>query len=143
VILTLQVLVFSYWPGALDVLGAALRQNDVPHVYGAGKNGLTAALSAFCDGHAPSAALKHADVASDSLHAGAGGKFSAKRTYAGGFNSEPMPWDLQHRAKGAPRVLLLPLKDAGAGLNLSEAQHVLLMEPSLSPAMEAQVCCMD
>ena len=38
-------------------------------------------------------------------------------------------------------MLLLPLKDAGAGLNLSEAQHVLLMEPALSPAMEAQVCC--
>lgn len=36
------------------------------------------------------------------------------------------------------QVLLLPLKDAGAGLNLTEAQHVLLMEPTVSPAMEAQ-----
>jgi E3 ubiquitin-protein ligase SHPRH len=35
-------------------------------------------------------------------------------------------------------VLLLPLKRAGAGLNLTEATHVLLVEPSLNPALEAQ-----
>jgi hypothetical protein len=45
---------------------------------------------------------------------------------------------MQSSAKGVARVLLLPLKDAGAGLNLSEAQHVLLMEPSIDPACEAQ-----
>jgi E3 ubiquitin-protein ligase SHPRH len=35
-------------------------------------------------------------------------------------------------------VLLLPLRRAGAGLNLTEATHVLLVEPSLNPALEAQ-----
>lgn len=35
-------------------------------------------------------------------------------------------------------VLLLPLKKAGAGLNLTEATHVILMEPSMDVSMESQ-----
>jgi hypothetical protein len=35
--LVAQILVFSWWPGALSVLGDALRSNGVPHVYGEGK----------------------------------------------------------------------------------------------------------
>ncbi|GIL56939.1 hypothetical protein Vafri_12224 [Volvox africanus] len=37
-----------------------------------------------------------------------------------------------------PRVLLLQLKQGGAGLNLTEAQHVVLVEPQLDPAAEVQ-----
>ncbi|EFJ51898.1 hypothetical protein VOLCADRAFT_87560 [Volvox carteri f. nagariensis] len=40
--------------------------------------------------------------------------------------------------QGKPRVLLLQLKQGGAGLNLTEAQHVVLVEPQLDPAAEAQ-----
>eukprot|EP00178_Gracilaria_changii_P004642 TRINITY_DN17548_c1_g1_i1.p1 TRINITY_DN17548_c1_g1~~TRINITY_DN17548_c1_g1_i1.p1 ORF type:complete len:1612 (-),score=198.92 TRINITY_DN17548_c1_g1_i1:446-5281(-) len=35
-------------------------------------------------------------------------------------------------------VILLPLRRAGAGLNLTEARHVVLVEPSLQIALEAQ-----
>ncbi|KAI0561984.1 Helicase [Gracilaria domingensis] len=35
-------------------------------------------------------------------------------------------------------VILLPLRRAGAGLNLTEARHVVLVEPSLQVALEAQ-----
>ena len=38
----------------------------------------------------------------------------------------------------AYNVLLLPLKRGAHGLNLTEAQHVLLLEPVLDPGMEAQ-----
>ncbi|KAG2482055.1 hypothetical protein HYH03_018991 [Edaphochlamys debaryana] len=37
-----------------------------------------------------------------------------------------------------PRVLLLQLRQGGAGLNLTEAQHVVMVEPQLDPALEAQ-----
>lgn len=36
------------------------------------------------------------------------------------------------------KVLLLPLKKAGAGLNLTEAKHVILVEPSMNVSLEAQ-----
>jgi len=35
-------------------------------------------------------------------------------------------------------VLLLPLHRAGAGLNLTEASHVVLVEPSMNISLEAQ-----
>jgi hypothetical protein len=38
-----------------------------------------------------------------------------------------------------PRVLLLLVSQGGLGLNLTEAQHVVLLEPLLDPALEAQV----
>ncbi len=64
-------------------------------------------------------------------------------------NAIPHLGDGQHSAKeigkcveafkrGDANVLLLPLHRAGAGLNITEATHVLLVEPSLNPALEAQ-----
>ena len=38
----------------------------------------------------------------------------------------------------APRVLLLAIKQGGNGLNLTAAQHVILVEPLLSSGLEAQ-----
>lgn len=36
-------------------------------------------------------------------------------------------------------VLLLPVKSGGNGLNLIEATHVMIVEPTMNPAVEAQV----
>lgn len=43
-----------------------------------------------------------------------------------------------HSGTPAPRVLLLMSKQGGNGLNLQEANHVVLVEPALDPAIEAQ-----
>lgn len=58
----MQILVFSWWPGALSVLGEALKANGVPHALGEGKHGLKSALAAFCSANASDAALRGADV---------------------------------------------------------------------------------
>ncbi|KXZ52879.1 hypothetical protein GPECTOR_8g26 [Gonium pectorale] len=50
----------------------------------------------------------------------------------------PLSSPSKQAAQAKPRVLLLQLKQGGAGLNLTEAQHVVLMEPQLDPAAEAQ-----
>ncbi len=39
---------------------------------------------------------------------------------------------------GDVRVLLMPLHSGANGLNLTEATHVLLVEPILNPAQELQ-----
>ena len=41
----------------------------------------------------------------------------------------------------SPRILLLSLKAGGVGLNLTSANHLLLMEPAWNPAIEWQ--CFD
>ena len=38
----------------------------------------------------------------------------------------------------SPRALLMPLRRGANGLNLTEAQHVILLEPVLDPGTEAQ-----
>lgn len=41
-------------------------------------------------------------------------------------------------AHGPPRVLLLLVRQGGAGLNLTQAQHVVVVEPLLEPGVVAQ-----
>merc|ERR1719193_3028052 len=43
--------------------------------------------------------------------------------------------------KGSPKVLLLSLMAGGVGLNLTAANHLLLLDPAWNPACEAQ--CFD
>ena len=44
---------------------------------------------------------------------------------------------MQNRAD--VKVLLLPISSGANGLNLTEASHVILVEPILNPAQELQV----
>jgi hypothetical protein len=41
-------------------------------------------------------------------------------------------------AASGPHVLLLLVSQGGLGLNLTEAQHVVLLEPLLDPALDVQ-----
>jgi E3 ubiquitin-protein ligase SHPRH len=44
----------------------------------------------------------------------------------------------REQTKEQVQVLLLPIRHGANGLNLVEAQHVILMEPLLNPGAEAQ-----
>merc|ERR1740131_360929 len=45
----------------------------------------------------------------------------------------------QGNGKNKPKVLLLSLKAGGVGLNLTAANHLLLLDPAWNPASESQV----
>jgi len=47
----------------------------------------------------------------------------------------------QAKTRGSPKVLLLSLKAGGVGLNLTSANHLLLLDPAWNPASEWQ--CFD
>jgi len=49
--------------------------------------------------------------------------------------------EFQRKGKGSPKVLLLSLKAGGVGLNLTSANHLLLLDPAWNPASEWQ--CFD
>ena len=44
----------------------------------------------------------------------------------------------QCRRPGSPALLLLSLKAGGVGLNLTAANHLLLLDPAWNPASEWQ-----
>ena len=45
---------------------------------------------------------------------------------------------VEREGRGGVSCLLLPLKHGANGLNLVDAQHVVLIEPLLNPGAEAQ-----
>merc|ERR1719234_2823977 len=47
----------------------------------------------------------------------------------------------QSSKKESPKVMLLSLKAGGVGLNLTTANHLLLLDPAWNPAIEEQ--CFD
>merc|ERR1712130_964338 len=47
----------------------------------------------------------------------------------------------QSKSKKSPKVMLLSLKAGGVGLNLTAANHLLLLDPAWNPASEWQ--CFD
>jgi hypothetical protein len=145
-----QILVFSAWQDVLDLLHHDLATAAVPHLYGKGKPGLSKALASFTSASDSGATLKDADVTAKltapapSTAAAAGASTSARGGGAvsavqGALARGSKRKATDAAAEAAPRVLLLLLKQAAAGLNLTEAQHALLVEPSTNPSTEAQV----
>ena len=106
-----KAIVFSEWEDALRVVAAALHANGVAaeHPSGGGKK-LRDAIERF---------KRPAEAASERDGGGVVG--------AGRATTSP-----------PPRVLLMPLRRGANGLNLTEAQHVILLEPVLDPGAEAQ-----
>eukprot|EP00892_Ulva_mutabilis_P001424 jgi/Ulvmu1/11282/UM073_0054.1 len=118
-----KMLVFSAWSEVLDLLAHSLSTHSVPYLVGKGKDSLQKALDVFDSSRAAAdAGVERAGGATIQRPRGLAGR---RQRTAGGSDEEP-------------RVLLLQLKQAAAGLNLVLAQHVLLIEPSTNPAVEAQ-----
>ena len=107
-----KILVFSEWEDALRVTAAALRANGVAvaHPGGGGKK-LRDAVAAF-------AQTKRNERAPS----------SAPSEFASATD----------RTDPDARVLLMPLRRGANGLNLTSAQHVILLEPVMDPGAEAQ-----
>lgn len=112
---TSRVLVFSTWKDLLELLSHALAANGLPHLYPRSAKKFEAAVAEFRTGHAAAVAA-------------AGQAGSSKAAQKGGSGAPS-----KH-----PQVLLLLIKQGANGLNLTEAQHVVLCEPLLDPAVEAQ-----
>lgn len=126
-VLRMQMLVFSAWPEVLELLAHSLDGHGVPYLAGKDKASLQRALDAF-DGSRETAAHAVEQHGGATIHRPRGLAGRRKRPRGSGG------------AAAEPRVLLLLLKQAAAGLNLVQAQHVLLIEPSTNPSVEAQVC---
>lgn len=73
---------------------------------------------------------------------GARSRLGRNQALLGGDKAGPGQYRGHEAGSGAqgvaPRVLLLLVSQGGAGLNIIEAQHVLLVEPLLEPAVEQQ-----
>jgi len=107
-----RILIFSSWKDSLELVSHALTRNAVPYIYPRGSNHFDAAVARFQN--------------IDDQGAGSG---SAKAS---------APASTAPNTPSPPRVLLLMVKQGGNGLNLQQAQHVVLVEPLLDPAEEAQ-----
>jgi len=104
-----KVLVFSEWQGVLDVVEHALMANHITFARVKGGRQLNVAIDMF----------KGIETRSDSKKKGKEKK------------------DVEE-VQDSVQVLLMPIRLGANGLNLVEAQHVILLEPLLNPGAEAQ-----
>lgn len=157
-----KVIVFSSWQDGLDIVSHALRANGVSHAYGRGRKGFLKALEQF-----KGSKVDEAEAVGTTAAAGidTGPEQEGDPPDQHGSQVEPQQQRQQHeestkaaspsagpssspgirrRNSGSshgtagPRVLLLLVQQGAAGLNLTEAQHVVLLEPLLDPAQELQ-----
>eukprot|EP00899_Mesostigma_viride_P007989 jgi/Mesvir1/17191/Mv07612-RA.1 len=110
---TSKSLVFSQWQDVLELLGHALEANGICFDRVKTKASLFKCISNFKASSRSSSASNCDDASRGRVEAAT--------------SSSP-----------SVQVLLLPLQHAGQGLNLVEAQHVVLVEPILNPGLEMQ-----
>eukprot|EP00004_Rigifila_ramosa_P022441 TRINITY_DN6122_c0_g1_i1.p1 TRINITY_DN6122_c0_g1~~TRINITY_DN6122_c0_g1_i1.p1 ORF type:complete len:608 (+),score=144.41 TRINITY_DN6122_c0_g1_i1:2956-4779(+) len=124
-----KILIFSHWTDLLDILSHALSANHVRHLHHDG-HGLaqTTAGSTFTQTLSQlMSTAKSAQTAMNEL-----GQKKARSGVRTNFLTEA--WKVDKSVN----VLLLTFRNGSKGLNLTEAAHIILVEPSLHPADEKQ-----
>jgi E3 ubiquitin-protein ligase SHPRH len=149
-----RVIVFSTWLDVLNIVSHALTANAVQHVLGRSRKAFMAALELFKG----SAVTDDPPAATPSTVKKQEGEQAVDPGDALLLLGDAGPEDVQSNVEaskagntqqlsnsssssmrcGGPRVLLLLVSQGGLGLNLVEAQHVVLLEPLLDPAVEQQ-----
>ncbi|XP_024403200.1 uncharacterized protein [Physcomitrium patens] len=105
----MKVLLFSEWQGVLDVVEHALKTNHITFTR-----------------------VKRGGQINDAID-----RFRGVEETVGKKRSSRKRANVDE-VQGPVQVLLMPIRHGANGLNLVEAQHVMLLEPLLNPAMEAQ-----
>mmetsp|Transcript_43057 Transcript_43057/g.77217 ORF Transcript_43057/g.77217 Transcript_43057/m.77217 type:complete len:341 (-) Transcript_43057:346-1368(-) len=157
-----KILLFSSWADVLNLLLHALEANKIPTAYAHGGRSLQAEIARFrgrgrnaqsagsvgyrehssvgTHPHSDPASITHKgqihhQAADDASNADVGGGAVWTGRRGRGASRASI---LRAQAAPAASVLMLLTQQGANGLNLTEAQHVLLVEPLLDPAVEAQ-----
>ena len=118
-----RILVFSSWKESLELLSHAMEANGISHLYPRSRKTFNDAVTLFKGEREP-----------PQIKIG----FDLRRRKLGGARGAQRKDDDTSSDEQGHRVLLLLLKQGGNGLNLQQAQHVILVEPLLDPAEESQ-----
>ena len=155
---TAKVLVFSTWVDVIDLMAHALGTNGVRFAYPRSQAKFSRELAAFRSSAAvtqrpgaPSVDPRWDCRATLTSPAARPPMTAATCSGQGVITRRPRlrtsrclltwstAWLLRRAADAKPlQVLLLLVKQGANGLNLTEAQHVILVEPLMDPAVEAQ-----
>lgn len=121
-----KVLVFSQWNDVLVLMGRALQENQIQFVSVlGGKKKFNQVTFSYSLSLSPLSNCYDNCTLPDFDH-------------LNGFSFIHIQNIETFRMRADVKVLLLPVKSGANGLNLIEATHVILIEPSINPSIEAQ-----